>query len=126
MEEEIFPSLKAAVEKAAGLLNLGEGAGEHETDAESGYETAAILTQTEQEAEQVFRLLQERQMPAVLIDRNSSSFPRGLAVTTYYLAKGLEFDQVFAITKMKTARSCGRQDISARPGRCMSCICIST
>ena len=99
VEEEIFPSLKAAVEKAAGLLNLGEGAGEHETDAESGYETAAILTQTEQEAEQVFRLLQERQIPAVLIDRNSSSFPRGLAVTTYYLAKGLEFDQVFAITK---------------------------
>lgn len=99
VEEEIFPSLKAAVEKAAELLNLGEGAGEHETDAESGYETAAILTQTEQEAEQVFRLLQERQIPAVLIDRNSSSFPRGLAVTTYYLAKGLEFDQVFAITK---------------------------
>ena len=31
------------------------------------------------------------------VDRNSSAFRKGLTVTTFYLAKGLEFDQVFAI-----------------------------
>ncbi|MFR1872607.1 MAG: ATP-binding domain-containing protein, partial [Coprococcus sp.] len=31
------------------------------------------------------------------IDRDSSAFRKGLTVTTFYLAKGLEFDQVFAV-----------------------------
>ena len=31
------------------------------------------------------------------LDRNSTSFKKGLTVTTFYLAKGLEFDQVFAV-----------------------------
>ena len=31
------------------------------------------------------------------VDRNSSAFRKGLTVTTFYLPKGLEFDQVFAI-----------------------------
>ena len=30
------------------------------------------------------------------LDRNSTNFKKGLTVTTFYLAKGLEFDQVFA------------------------------
>ena len=29
--------------------------------------------------------------------RDSQSFKKGLTVTTFYLAKGLEFDQVFGI-----------------------------
>ena len=29
------------------------------------------------------------------MDRNSSTFNRGITVTTFYMAKGLEFDQVF-------------------------------
>ena len=31
------------------------------------------------------------------LHRDSTSFCKGLTVTTFYLAKGLEFDQVFAI-----------------------------
>ena len=31
------------------------------------------------------------------LDRNSTNFKKGLTVTTFYLAKGLEFDQVFAL-----------------------------
>lgn len=29
------------------------------------------------------------------MDRDSSTFHKGITVTTYYMAKGLEFDQVF-------------------------------
>ena len=36
-------------------------------------------------------------MDAAYVDRDSSAFKRGLTVTTFYLAKGLEFDQVFTI-----------------------------
>ena len=35
------------------------------------------------------------------IDRDSSSFKPGLTVTTFYLAKGLEFDQVFTVWDKK-------------------------
>ena len=31
------------------------------------------------------------------IDRDSTSFHKGLSVTTFYQAKGLEFDQVFIL-----------------------------
>ena len=30
-----------------------------------------------------------------LLDKNSEEFKAGLVVTTFYMAKGLEFDQVF-------------------------------
>ena len=36
-------------------------------------------------------------MPVNYVDRNSSNFRKGLTVTTFYLAKGLEFDQVFTV-----------------------------
>ena len=32
-----------------------------------------------------------------VVDRDSTHFKKGLTVTTFYLAKGLEFDQVFAL-----------------------------
>ena len=106
VEENTFSSLEDAVKCAAGFLRLHEipkaGSREAEKDpsaAERFFETAAILTQTEREAEQVYAILRQLQIPAALVDRNSSSFPRGLTVTTYYLAKGLEFDQVFGITE---------------------------
>ena len=59
------------------------------------YETAAILAMTEEEASDLYRILEKRGVEVNYIDRNSSSFRKGLTVTTYYLAKGLEFDQVF-------------------------------
>ncbi|HIX76319.1 MAG TPA: UvrD-helicase domain-containing protein, partial [Candidatus Fusicatenibacter merdavium] len=106
VEENTFSSLEDAVKCAAGFLRLHEipkarrrEAAKDPSTAERFFETAAILTQTEREAEWVYAILRKLQIPAALVDRNSSTFPRGLTVTTYYLAKGLEFDQVFGITE---------------------------
>ena len=59
------------------------------------YETAAVLTMTEQEAEELYLALRERREDVFYIDRDSSAFRKGMTVTTFYMAKGLEFDQVF-------------------------------
>jgi DNA helicase-2/ATP-dependent DNA helicase PcrA len=61
------------------------------------YETAAVLTMTEQEAEDAYCYLKGQGYQVSLIDRDSSKFEKGITVTTYYLAKGLEFDQVFVL-----------------------------
>ena len=66
-----------------------------------GYETAALLTMSEEEALEVYKNLREKEIPAFYVDRNSSSFKKGLTVTTFYLAKGLEFDQVFVLARKK-------------------------
>ena len=42
-------------------------------------------------------LPEEEQIEFSYINRDSQNFKRGLTVTTFYLAKGLEFDQVFTI-----------------------------
>lgn len=62
-----------------------------------GYETAAVLTMTEEEARQVYEQLSAVRPDVYYIDRDSSSFRKGLTVTAFYLAKGLEFDQVFIL-----------------------------
>ena len=56
---------------------------------------------TEEEAFDLYRMLKKQGVDASYIDRNSSAFKKGLTVTTFYLAKGLEFDQVFAIRGAK-------------------------
>lgn len=65
--------------------------------AADGYETAAVLTMTEQEAIDAYDVLKERCPSVSYMDRDSTRFSRGLTVTTFYLAKGLEFDQVFVL-----------------------------
>lgn len=64
------------------------------------YKTAALLTMTEEEACDLYRLVKkkaaEKGILAHYVNRDSRTFEPGLTVTTYYLAKGLEFDQVFA------------------------------
>lgn len=67
------------------------------------FETAAVLATTEKEAKKIHKLLEKRMKETgthaqlSYIDRDSSSFKNGITVTTFYLAKGLEFDQVFTI-----------------------------
>lgn len=67
-------------------------------------ETAALLFLTEAEAREAYArlcvLFKEKDMEEKLsyIDRNSSYFHTGLTVTTFYLAKGLEFESVYAVT----------------------------
>ncbi len=62
---------------------------------EDGYETAAILTMTEKEARRIYEAVRKRHKDVSYIDRDSESFRKGITVTTFYMAKGLEFDQVF-------------------------------
>lgn len=83
--ERVLESDAALADQVAAHLNVGE----------DGFETAAVLTMTEKEAKQCYELLKERLADVSYIDRDSSAFEKGLTVTTYYQAKGLEFDQVF-------------------------------
>ena len=53
---------------------------------------------------------------------------KGLTVTTFYLAKGLEFDQVFGVFAENMQMSGlinDRQSILQQQGHCMSCICMN-
>ena len=68
-----------------------------ESGSEIEYENAAVLTMTEEEAIDAYRYLRERREDVYYIDRDSSLFQKGITVTTFYLAKGLEFDQVFVL-----------------------------
>ena len=90
VEEACCISMDEAVEKVCSRVNLGE----------EGFETAAVITMTEWEAKVLYRKFQEAGMEVSYIDRDSTSFKKGLTVTTFYMAKGLEFDQVFGVSKM--------------------------
>lgn len=89
VEEQVFQTQAEALEQMLGSLRL----------AEDEYETAALITMTEEEASEAFAYLKERIPDISYLDKNSSSFKKGLTVTTFYLAKGLEFDQVFALCR---------------------------
>ena len=67
----------------------------HRNEAVSGeerFETAAVLTRTEAEAEDIYHIWKSKGVQVSYIDRNSTSFRKGLTVTTFYMAKGLEFE----------------------------------
>lgn len=87
VEEKIFASEEGLLSEIEKKLNVGT----------KGFETAAVITMTEEEAFDISRLLQSRGLEVSYVDRDSSAFRKGLTVTTFYLAKGLEFDQVFAV-----------------------------
>lgn len=74
-------------EKMLAAVKLGDG----------GYETAAVLTMTETEALEAYEYLKRIRKDVSYIDRDSSRFRKGITVTTFYMAKGLEFDQVFVM-----------------------------
>lgn len=95
VDEAEFSSMSEALEKVLECLNVGE----------DGFETAAVILRTEGEALVTWTFLKEQMdrkgfdtdNRLSYLDRNSSSFRKGLTVTTFYLAKGLEFDQVFSV-----------------------------
>ena len=72
---------------------------------EDQFETAAVILRTEREAKLAADLLKEKlektgfdtENRFSYLHRDSTSFCKGLTVTTFYLAKGLEFDQVFSL-----------------------------
>lgn len=87
VEEVSCVSVEDAVDKALQQVRLGE----------DNYETAALLVMTENEARVLYELVKRGRKDVSYIDRDSSVFQRGITVTTFYMAKGLEFDQVFMI-----------------------------
>lgn len=87
VDEQQFQTEKELLDMILKNVSIGEDT----------YETAAILTMTEGEAWHLFSLLKKWNVHVNYVDRNSSTFQKGLTVTTFYLAKGLEFDQVFAV-----------------------------
>ena len=87
VERHTIKTLEKTCKEISGKLKLGE----------EEYETAAILTMTEKEAEHIYEIMHKLGAEAHYINRDSAQFKKGLTVTTYYLAKGLEFDQVFVV-----------------------------
>lgn len=87
VEERQFESEEELLDAILGAVKRGSDV----------FETAAVLTRTEEEAEDIYHLWKGRGVEVSYIDRNSTSFHKGLTVTTFYLAKGLEFDQVFMV-----------------------------
>lgn len=78
---------------------------------EDGFETAAVIMMTEAEAKKAYDYIKGKLDKDLIsyVDRNSSKFRKGLVVTTFYCAKGLEFDQVFSIHKASDNRPIHRQ-----------------
>ena len=76
-----------------------------ETGEELSYETASVITITADEAREAYYILQKKleaegfdtKERLSLLHRDSTNFKKGLTVTTFYMAKGLEFDQVFSV-----------------------------
>ena len=91
--EREFPGLEETVESVLGELRLDD------------YETSAVITRTADEAREAYYILKERleeegfdtKERLSLLHRDSTNFKKGLTVTTFYMAKGLEFDQVFSV-----------------------------
>ena len=121
VEEKEFTGLTEALERVVKELRLekqtvaevGEDMPEKaasETDGtengeELSYETAAVITRTADEAREAYYILQKKleaegfdtKERLSLLHRDSTNFKKGLTVTTFYMAKGLEFDQVFSV-----------------------------
>ena len=106
VEEQEFADEEEALDKVVEKLHLERsGESQNEPEMQDGYETAAVIARTEKEAREMYLLLKEK-LEAVefdtenrlsLLHRDSTSFRKGLTVTTFYMAKGLEFDQVFSV-----------------------------
>ena len=88
VEEKTFSALTEMLDESLKNLKLQE----------NEYETAAVITTTEEAAIFAYQYLKEKFPQTFYIDKDSSTFQKGLTVTTFYLAKGLEFDQVFGIS----------------------------
>jgi len=99
--EKEFPGLEEALESVVRELRLEKQAAE---DIIS-YETAAVIARTADEARETYYILKEKleaegfdtKERLSLLHRDSTNFKKGLTVTTFYMAKGLEFDQVFSV-----------------------------
>lgn len=108
--EKEFPGLEEALESVVRELRLEKQAalaGNADEGVEDiiSYETAAVIARTADEARETYYILKEKleaegfdtKERLSLLHRDSTNFQKGLTVTTFYMAKGLEFDQVFSV-----------------------------
>ena len=133
VEEKEFPGLIEALERVVKELKLEKQAvTEAEADRmkmadmetagaegqeEFSYETAAVITRTADEAREAYYILQKKleaegfdtKERLSLLHRDSTNFKKGLTVTTFYMAKGLEFDAVFIPETEKYVTSLHKQ-----------------
>lgn len=101
---ELFQRHGKEVEEFHGLsmVEMLENIEKQVKSSNAQYETAAVITMNESDAYDIYRLLKNRQLPVSYMERDTSVFKKGMTVTTFYLAKGLEFDQVFAVLGRET------------------------
>ncbi len=62
-------------------------------EQKDSYETRAVLTTTEEQAERLYLALKDK-LQVNILSPDSSRLEKGIVITTFYLAKGLEFDSV--------------------------------
>ena len=107
VQEQQFKDIQAAVKAILDGIKLGE----------DEFETAAVIFRTEKEAD-LGAVLLKKMLEGTGFDtkdrfnylhRNSSRFKKGITVTTFYLAKGLEFDQVFVVFPEKDQSALAKQ-----------------
>ena len=71
-----------------------------------GFQSIAMITKTEQDAQHLFTVLSGR-IPVRLVNNSDTADVRGIVILPIYLAKGLEFDAVLAVytddTRYQTA-----------------------
>lgn len=88
VEEKIFSSVEETAEEISRILKREEKA----------YETEAVILPAEADAASFAALLEKNLGEKVsYLHRDSRKFQKGVTVTTFYLAKGLEFDRVFSV-----------------------------
>ena len=90
VEEKKIVNREEALEKILQNLKLGE----------EEYETAAVLTMTQEEAGKIYRQLKEKlgeEYSISYVDRDSSSFQKGITVTTFIWQKGWNLIRYFTL-----------------------------
>lgn len=96
---EIIPEVFAIEDD--GFLALSKALSDYKLEET---ETVAIITFTENIAEKIYKYLQatfdDKDIPLHFVNRFSSHFAPGITVIPYYLAKGLEFEDVYLIDYM--------------------------
>ena len=78
------------------------------------FETAALILRTESEAKEAVRILKEKlentgfdvENRFSYLHRDSNSFCKGLTVTTFYLAKGLNLTRYFPVPCSRSEPDC--------------------
>ena len=69
----------------------------------AGFDTTAVLTTTAEQAERLYMALKDK-VQVSLLTSDSNKMEKGCVITTFYLAKGLEFDSVHVAYAPKEER----------------------